>query len=359
MNQRDRPTRRDFLRGQAVAEALAQRADPTAGLTVPDMTRSPYLASLSRRAMACEFQLFLNANPNGDGTRHGLAALDLVDQLEDQLTVYREHSEVSILNRLAAEAPFRVEANLFELLREGKRIHAETHGAFDYTAGPLSEAWGFARREGAMPSQEAVEQALALVGSQYVELDEYDRTVHFARQGVQINLGGIGKGYALDQAAATLLARGVADFAFHGGNSSVVARGSQADGDAWRVGLVHPLRPERRLGEFRIADRALSTSGSGTQFFHHAGRRYGHIIDPRTGWPAENVISLTVLAPTAAEADALSTALFVLTRTEVEQFCADRGDVSVLAVYPAAAAGGIELALFNLDEACWTPKSVR
>lgn len=329
-----------------------------AALTVPD-AQSPYLVTLGRRAMACQFQLFMNAGQNAEATRHGLAALDLIDQLEDQLSIYRDESDVSVMNRLAAEVPFRVEAGLFDLLRQGKRIHEATSGAFDVTSGPLSEVWGFARRAGTMPSEAAVQQALAAVGSQFLELDEFDRSVRYKRDGLQINLGGIGKGYALDRAAELLLDRGIGHFAFHGGNSSVVARGSQSDGRGWCVGLVHPLRPELRLGEFRIADRALSTSGSGTQFFHHAGRRYGHIIDPRTGWPAEHIVSLTVLAPTAAEADALSTALFVLKREEVEQFCAARTDVSVLAVYPAAVRGAIELAAWNLDDSCWKPISAR
>lgn len=360
MDEPRKASRRDFLRGRPVGDAVADRAEQvTAELTTADREKSPYQITLGRRAMACEFQLFMNAGQNENATRHGLAALDLIDQLEDQLTIYREESEVSVMNRLAAESPFRVEQNLFDLLEHGKQIHQATHGAFDYTSGSLSDVWGFARRQGAMPATEAVETALERVGSQHVELDAYDRTVHFLRDGLQINLGGIGKGFALDRAVDLLLQRAIADFAFHGGNSSVIARGSQGDGRGWTVGLVHPLRPEKRLGEFRIIDQALSTSGSGTQFFTHGGRRYGHIIDPRTGWPAEDVLSVTVLAPTAAEADALSTALFVLDREDVERFCQERPDVAVLSVYPASAAGGIELKPYNLADDCWMPKSAR
>jgi thiamine biosynthesis lipoprotein len=210
------------------------------------------------------------------------------------------------------------------------QLWRDSGGAYDLTATPLWEAWGFARRRGTIPSPEELARAQSLVGGQWVELDEAQKTIRLLRRGVKLNLGSIGKGYAVDRAAEHLMAAGVCDFLVHGGYSSVAARGlaagpvllqpAEAAGDTaarsarppWKIGVKDPLRDELRLGQIELRDRALGTSGAQFQAFRHQGRRYGHILDPRTGWPADGVLSVTVLAPTAAEADALSTAFYVM-----------------------------------------------
>jgi thiamine biosynthesis lipoprotein len=154
---------------------------------------------------------------------------------------------------------------------------------------------------------------------------------------MELNLGAVGKGHALDRAATRLAEAGLENFLLHGGRSSVLARGRRnADEQGWRVGIVHPLRADVRLAEVRLADRGLGTSGSGTQYFRHRGKRYGHILDPRTGRPAEGVLSATVLAPTAAEADALSTAVYVLGVERGLAFCATRPELAAAIVAPGA-----------------------
>jgi len=353
----------------------------------PVKTRS-LLVHVGREAMACEFEVVLNAGQHKQGTDVAVAALDLVDQLEAQLTVYRDDSEVSRLNQLAASEPVPVESRLFELLVQAKVLAEQTGGAFDITSGPLTKVWGFYRRQGKMPSAHDVAAALAKVGSRSLELDEARQTVRFGQPGMEINLGAIGKGYALDRAAGLLLTEGVSDFMIHGGNSSVLASGSrQLDVNAgspaaetaladeqtqeqnrqptvqvaqqdeaaagWTVALRHPLRPDQRLAEFKLFDQALGTSGSGTQYFHHQGKRYGHILDPRTGWPADRVLSSTVIAPTAAEADALSTALYVLGLDAAREFGAKRPDISALLTTQSSRAGVIELHPLNLPDDRW------
>ena len=130
---------------------------------------------------------------------------------------------------------------------------------------------------------------------------------------MSINLGAIGKGDALDRLANKLRSSGVSDFLIHGGNSSVIAVGDQqpGSGDGWSVGIAHPTKPSRRIGGIRLRDQSLATSGSGKQFFHHRGRRYGHVIDPRTGQTAGDLLSLTVIGTTAASTDACATGWFV------------------------------------------------
>ncbi len=250
--------------------------------------------------MACQFEFFLNAGQYARGTQVALAGHDLVAHLEEQLSVYRPDSEICRLNAAAFRQPLEVEPRLFELLELASEIHAATDGAFDITAGALSEVWGFTRRAGTLPGADTIAAALAKVGTQWLQLDRQSRTAAFEHPGVQINLGAIGKGYALDRAAELFSAEGMNDFLLHGGHSSVLARGTHGDlsfGSGWLVGVRNPLRPERRLGQLSVVDEAVATSGSGTQFFEHAGRRYGHIIDPRSGWPAEGVLSATVPHP--------------------------------------------------------------
>jgi thiamine biosynthesis lipoprotein len=331
------------------------RASPPPRASSPPLTvdRSSLAVSIRRRIMACEFEVQLAAARDDDSMEHVFAALDLAEALEAQLTVYRGDSEVVRINRCAAVEPVRVEPRLFDLLRLAEKLHAGTRGAFDITTGPLSEAWGFSRREGRIPDDESLAAARRLVGMRHVSLDDEANTIAFRRPGVTVNFNGIGKGYALDRMAELFGANGVGDYLLHGGKSSVLARGSRPGQDeaGWTVGLRHPLRPAERLAEFRLWDRALSTSGSGTQFFIRGGRRYGHILDPRTGRPAEGLYSATVIAPTAAEADALSTAFYVMGPESVRHYCAERPAISALLVAPADREGEVRLLEFNLEAA--------
>jgi len=357
-------TRRDFLKGKSAADAMADLAqsavgDDRAGPRPGEPAAPSYLLRIARRAMACEFEVFLEAGKYANGTEAALEALDLVEALEAQLSVFREDSEISRLNRAAAQGPQEVEPRLFGLLELACRLHAETQGTFDVTSAPLSKAWGFSRRAGTIPTPQQLAEAMERVGSHLVELDSKQRTVWFRQPGVELNLGSIGKGYALDRAAESLAAAGIGDFLLHGGQSSVLARGSkcEASGDTsdgrvggWTVGLRHPLRKGTRLAEIRLRNRALATSGSGQQYFRHQGRRYGHILDPRTGQPAEGVFSATVLAPTAAVADALSTAFYVMGAEAALEYCHGRPEIATLVVCRARRGTGCEIRAAGLAE---------
>jgi len=357
-------SRRDFLKGKAAIDAVADLAQQTVPPGGPDRwpTEAPdesYLIRVSRRAMACEFEVFLNAGQYEGGTEAALEALDLVEALEAQMTVFRPGSEISRLNAACADGPTEVEPRLFELLEAALRLHAETQGAFDITSAPLWKVWGFAQRAGTVPSEEELAGAIQSVGSHLVELDRARHTARFRQPGVELNLGAIGKGYALDRAAEVLAAAGVNDFLLHGGQSSVLARGSrvatrpaspEADPFGWVVGVGHPVRRGKRLAELRLRDRALATSGSATQHFRYRGRRYGHVLDPRTGRPAEGVLSATVVAPSAARADALSTAFYVMGAESALEYCRSRPELAAVLVLPGAHGAGIEIRSVGLEE---------
>jgi thiamine biosynthesis lipoprotein len=354
MAQTPRSTRREFLQGQAALDAVSHLAGDVASLPAAPVAAESCQLRVARRAMACTFEIFFDAARDAHGTEAAIAALDLVDALEDQLSVFREHSEISRLNRAAAEGPVAVERRLFELLAEAIDWHHLTQGAFDVTAGRLSETWGFKRRGGRLPTAVQVACALEAVGSQHVSLDAEAGTVEFLRSGLEINLGSIGKGYALDRAAEVLAAAGLDHCLLHGGQSSVLARGGHGHAPGgWIVGVRDPRVPKRRLGQLRLVNRALATSGSGTQFFEHEGKRFGHILDPRTGWPAEGVLTATALAPTAAAADALATAFYVMGPEQVKAFCREHADVSALLVCPGQRAGSLAIHAFGLAGDEW------
>jgi thiamine biosynthesis lipoprotein len=283
---------------------------------------------VNRTAMACRFEVTLPAAEEL-GVTAATEALDEVDRLEAQLTVFRSTSEVSQVNAHAAQAPVRISRSLFHLLSECKRLSHETGGAFDITSGPLTRCWGFLRRDGRMPAGEELEAARSVVGSENIILDDAATTVQFTRPGVEINLGSIGKGYALD-CAGDLLAANIRAALLNAGASSMRAIGAGESGDGWLVGLRHPRSKFRRLGVLRLRDCALSTSGNEEQFFDHAGRRFSHIIDPRNGLPGEGVTSVSVVAPTAALSDALATAFFVGGKVLAEEYCANHEDVFVV-----------------------------
>jgi thiamine biosynthesis lipoprotein len=370
-----RQTRRKFLQGHSAArefavagpgngnvETIAEGATPAESrATAAPLTadRSSLIVSVRRRAMACEFEVQLAAARDDDSMEHVFAALDVVEALEAQLTIYRDDSEVIRINQCAATSPVNVEPRLFALLKEAARLHRETDGALDITSGPLSEAWGFSRRSGHVPSDAEIESSRARVGMQHVTLDDSGRTISFSRPGVVINLNSLGKGYALDRMAELLADHQVDDYLIHGGKSSVLARGTQPGSNdrGWRVGLRHPLRPAEPLAEFILNNESLSTSGSGTQFFIRRGQRYGHILDPRTGRPAEGLYSATVIAPTAAEAEGLSTAFYVMGPEKTGQFCAERPELAALLVGPGEREGDVRLHAFGLDASRFRPPS--
>lgn len=293
-----------------------------------------YWVHVSRTAMACRFEVTLAAR-EPEGVEAARAALDEVDRIEDQLTVFRATSEVSLVNQRAADEAVRVSPSLFELLKLSEELRRVTAGAFDVTSGPLTRCWGFLRREGRLPEACEIEDALARVGGDKLLLDEEARTVRFAREGLEINFGSIGKGYALDRVAAGVRRR-VGAALLSAGFSSMRAVGRGADGRGWLVGVRDPRRKDKRMAVLRLRDCAMSTSGSEEQFFEHGGRRYGHIIDPRTGYPSEGVAGVTVVAASAAVSDALATAFFVGGRAMAEEICAKYAGVVALVLESGA-----------------------
>jgi thiamine biosynthesis lipoprotein len=342
--------RRDLFHPRHLARAAAQVVSVLDDLRTLDVETPPPKAALlrfARRAMATTFEVLV---PFGSpcAPEAAQAALDEIDRLEAQLSVFREDSEVSRLNRLAAAGPVAVEPALFALLEQAARLSRDTAGSFDITTGALTKTWGFFRRQGRVPAETELAEALAKVGMAHIALNPDDKTVEFLQSGLEINLGSIGKGYALDRAADHLRTEWCLTSALlHGGHSSIYALGSEPGSQrGWTVGLRHPWDPARRLAIVHLRDRAVGTSAVTFQHFEYNGRKLGHILDPRRGWPAEGIASASVIAPTAAEADALATAFYVLGVEPTRAYCAGHAGVGAVLLPDGEAA---QLLVIGLD----------
>jgi len=267
--------------------------------------------TLACHAMATRFEIVLHGDNAPALRAAGEEALRLVEQLEDRLSLFRPASEIAVLNARAAREPVRVTPEVFALLQRAQKLHAESGGAFDITVAPLVRCWGFMGGAGRMPRPEEVAEARAKVGMDLVRLNPGDRTVQFAREGVMLDLGAIGKGYAVERAAEVLREAGVTSALFHGGTSTVQAIGRPPGEECWKVAIETPSpdTPRPLLATVPLKDEAMSVSGVWGHCFEAGGRTFGHILDPRTGEPAWGTVLAAVILPSATETDALSTAL--------------------------------------------------
>lgn len=235
------------------------------------------------------------------------AALDGVAELERRISSWLPDSDTAKVGRAAGQSAVGVGAELRELLAVSARWARRTGGAFDVTAGPLFELWDAAREQELLPSEHEIQQSLARVGYDRIELR--DETVRLPVAGMKLGFGSVGKGFAADRVADQLRAAGFANFIIDAGGDLVLS-GSRGD-TPWNIGIRHP-RSVQLLATTRLTGCAIATSGDYEQYLVVDGVRYGHIIDPRTGWPAREVASVVVVAPRGADADALATGLFVL-----------------------------------------------
>lgn len=343
--------------GRTSGDAEAIELSGTASQkTVGSPRTTPWLDSIEQSAMACEFEVLLNHGQYPRGIEVARDALRIVHRLEDQLSVYRPTSDFSTINRFGHQRPVAASYDVCRMLSVALDVSLATGRAFDITAGTLSEVWGFSRRQGRKPADDEIATAVQNVGADLVSVDLAARTVQFQRPGVKVNPGGIGKGYALDRVSNALVENGVTDFLAHGGRSSVAARGDRQDasaGGGWWIAVAHPLRWEEKLGRVRLRNQALGTSGAGKQFFHYQGVRYSHVIDPRTGWPAQGVLSATAICRSGTLADALATAFMVMGTAATRAFCASRPQIGAILVTSSPGSSRLEIDCINIAEGDW------
>ena len=292
------------LRLEAVAVGLALAASAQGS----SLSRFEYF----RIQMGTRVRIVLYADSEGRAREAAAKAFERIDALERIMTDYDPSSELMRLSHDAGEAPRAVSQDLFAVLERAMEYSRLSGGAFDVTVGPLVELWRKARRSGRLPAPEALEAARARVGFRNLALDRTARTVDFAMAGMKLDLGGIGKGFAADQALAVLRSEGVsAALVAAGGDISLGEPPPSQPG--WRIAIANPgLAAAAAPPDLVLSHCGVSTSGDAEQFVEIGGARYSHVVDPRTGLGVRDSASVTLIAPDATGSDALATALSVI-----------------------------------------------
>jgi len=236
-----------------------------------------------------------------------------IKRIEDLLSKYKANSEISRLNKIGK---LKVSPDTFYIIKKSKEFWQASNGAFDITVAPLIDLWGFTDKNYFVPNDRKIKNVISLIGTNKIILNDKDNMIEFSVSGMKIDLGGIAKGYALDCAVAKLKEKGI--------NSCLINAGGQIYclgdkfGKPWKIAVRDPRR-EKFSGYLELKDKAVATSGDYEQYFMKNNKRYSHIIDPKTGYPADSgVISVTVIAPDGLTADALATSIFVLGKEKGE-----------------------------------------
>lgn len=263
-------------------------------------------------AMATTFEIYIQHDNNRYAQQAARAAFNELDRLEAELSRFIENSDISRINNLAAGRPVRIGLDAFECLQLSEKIYNETNGAFDVTTGSLLKCWLNKDKTARTPNQAELDIARQNTGMNLIKLNETDFTVELLRSPMQIDLGGIGKGYALDKMAELLREWSIDIALLHGGFSSVLTLNAPVNTKGWPVTLSNPRNRKQTLAYLYLQNQAMS--GSGLQWGQH-------IIDPRQAKPVEGKLIAWACAADAATADALSTAFMVMTPDEVEQYC--------------------------------------
>lgn len=266
----------------------------------------------STDAMGATFSVVLYGSDQASMKEAVDAAFDEVHRLDALLSNYRPASEWSRINREAASRPVAVSPELFRLLSQCLDYSRASEGTFDVTVGPLMRAWGFLGGIRHVPSPDQVHEALQLVGYRHVELNTGNGTVHFDRSGVEIDPGGVGKGYAVDRMVKILRARGIRDALVAASGSSIFALGNPPDEPrGWSISIADPWDHRHNAAQVFLKDLSLSTSGTYEKSFRAVGHRYSHIMDPRRGVPAENAVQVTVIARHALDSEVWAKPYFI------------------------------------------------
>ncbi|MGI8772568.1 MAG: FAD:protein FMN transferase [Acidobacteriaceae bacterium] len=272
---------------------------------------APRLFSLSHPAMGTTYTLFLYAGDQAAANREAERAFAIVDDVDALLSNYQPQSELSRINREAYAAPVTTDPETFRFLKESVDWSARSDGAFDITVGALMKAWGFFRSTGHVPDEAALAKVRAETGWQKLKLHAAGRTVRFSAPGIELDPGGIGKGFAVDRVVEMLRADGVRAAMLSAGSSTIYALGAPPGKAGWRVDVPDPLRKSQVLSSVMLRDTSLSTASCAEKHFMLAGHLYCHIMDPRLLRPVEGRLQATVITPSATDGDALSNVMFV------------------------------------------------
>lgn len=257
------------------------------------------------------FEISVVANDSVQANFYTELAISEVKRIENLISDWIPTTQISLVNQNAGITPVKVDKEVFELVDRAMKISKLTDGAFDISYASMDKIWKFDGSMKSMPTAETIKKSVEKVGYQNIILNEKDTTIFLKNQGMKLGLGGIGQGYIADKIKEVLKANGcIAGLVNVSGD--INTWGKQPDGKDWTVGIVNPLNKNKVFATFPLNDSAVETSGSYEKYVTFNGKRYSHIIDPRTGYPASGIVSVSVFAKQTELADALATGIFVL-----------------------------------------------
>ncbi|MDO6439913.1 FAD:protein FMN transferase [Cyclobacterium sp. 1_MG-2023] len=263
------------------------------------------------KLMGSRFDITVVAEDSITAKNYIESGIEEIDRIEKLISSWDENSQTSEINKYAGIKPVKVEAELFNLIERAMMISKLTDGAFDITYASMDKIWKFDGSMRKMPSEEDIRASVTKVGYNNILLDKEKLTVFLKIKGMKIGFGAIGKGYAADMAKKLLVAKGVTSGIINA-SGDMNSWGKQVDGNEWKVAITNPLNKNKVFALLPISNGAVVTSGDYEKYVEFNGKRYSHIIDPRTGYPSTGIISVTVFAPKAELADALATSVFVM-----------------------------------------------
>jgi FAD:protein FMN transferase len=264
------------------------------------------------RLMGNRFEISVVCQNDNQGEAFIAAAVSEISRIEQLLTTFNEVSQTNKVNQNAGIAPVQVDREMFDLVERAQRISNLTQGAFDLTYGSIDKRlWNFDTTMTQLPSVETLKKSVRLINYRNVILDAEKCTIFLKNQGMRIGFGGIGKGYAAEMAKNCLQKLGV-NAGIINASGDLCAWGTQPNDKAWTIGIADPESKMKAFSEFELRDSAVATSGNYEKYAIIGGKRYSHTIDPKTGMPVSGIKSVTILAPNAELADALTTPVMVM-----------------------------------------------
>ena len=305
--------RKRVVAGVAAVLLLAPLHAPVAAAIAPSKFAKLELYTTTHPAMGTEFTLYLYSGDASAAASASEEVFEEIDRVEQLLSNYRDSSELSRINQNAGTAPVTTDPEMLNFLAQSERWSRASDGAFDITVGRLMKAYGFFKHEGRVPSDAELGELRAVTGWQKVELDPAARTVHFAVPGVELDPGGIGKGFAVDAAVRILRADHISAAMLSAGSSTVYALGAPPHKAGWRIVVPGPLPSKGTLSVITLRDTSLSSADCSQKNFTLGGHFYCHIMDPRTMRPVEGRVQVSIVDPSATASDALSNVIFVET----------------------------------------------
>ena len=271
------------------------------------------------KLMGSRYDLYVVTKNADSGNYYIDMAAGEISRIEKLISSWDSHSETSKINRNAGIRAVEVSEELFQLIQRALTISKLTDGAFDITYASMDKIWKFDGSMRAMPSPEEVQKAVSRVGYKNIVLNEEKRSVFLPVKGMKIGFGAIGKGYSADQAKNLLISKGVKAGIINA-SGDMTTWGHQPDGKEWTIAITNPLYKEEVFAVLPVSDKAVVTSGDYEKFVEFDNTKYSHIIDPRSGYPAKGIISVSIIAPSAELADALATSVFVMgTETGIDR----------------------------------------